>query len=276
MSKNEKNAFTLIELLVVIAILVILASLLLPSLRTARDKAQLTLCMNGTKQFGVATIMYLTDHAYRMPRGAEGTDYRSDLGMSGRGIPFMLMAPYLGLVPVYENYGPGKHYPGGPRSTMENARNAYYDSSPIFRCPAKPYNPEALIDYTVNSLHFKLFHTQGKQAESGWNPDGYPNEFKWPTLYISDLSETILYGENNRHRDPRFFYHGAQFFGRDSIPWWNGVRNTNIAACRMMSSYDETHSGKMAFTAFDGSSKVIDLTEPDDWGRRNGRLTGDW
>lgn len=256
-----RRAFTLIELLVVISIIALLIAILLPALGAAKAQAEFTACLSNTRQLGIATSAYLIDNKDRMPRGAEGSDYGAYYGAQHQGVPFIRLADHLNLETVYPNFSAAD-------------RNAYYESSDLFRCPSREREPSRLLDYSVNALHFQRFAAGNGYAEAGWfsGVTAKTVELKWPDRYIRDMSKTILYAENNR---ANFNYRSSsQFFSPNHMPWRNGV--PNAATLRMMGVDDRTHKDSMSVTAFDGSSYAISLTQASEWPANNERLTGQW
>lgn len=88
MCSRNRRGFTLIELLVSISIIGLLATMLLPALRQARESARAAVCVSNLRQIGMATQMYVDDYGRYF-------SYYNDMG-TDRLWYFGLESPYTG------------------------------------------------------------------------------------------------------------------------------------------------------------------------------------
>ncbi len=94
------SPFTLIELLVVIAIISILAALLLPALKAAKEMGKGIACTNNLKSIGLAINMYASDYGDYLPQVSVDLNYDGTVDVGGGLVPHNLwypdpLSPYL-------------------------------------------------------------------------------------------------------------------------------------------------------------------------------------
>ncbi|MBI4024336.1 MAG: type II secretion system protein [Verrucomicrobia bacterium] len=195
------HAFTLIELLVVIAIISILAALLSPALKKARDSARSIQCMNNLRQIGLAAANYANDNDGCIPAWEEGT---------------YCWAQFVGYYEFDGTLGPIAGWGGRIYSYLGGKGNWR-----TFVCPSDSIKRD-LTDRTNNG-------DQGTGASYGINANGLPwngglsyngaSSMKVAFAQLAWPSETCLAA------DVRGYANSASPFGLLYRPWsgWNAL-----------------------------------------------------
>jgi len=74
MKRFRNRTFTLLELVVVMSLITVLAALLAPALKSAKDTARSTGCLSNLHQIGIAILMYVSDRGQFPPGQGTGSN----------------------------------------------------------------------------------------------------------------------------------------------------------------------------------------------------------
>jgi prepilin-type N-terminal cleavage/methylation domain-containing protein/prepilin-type processing-associated H-X9-DG protein len=161
---TAKKAFTLIELLVVIAIIAILASMLLPALSSARQRAWTIQCNSNLHQIGLGMTLYADDANGLYPE-------------SGGSIPWNVISPQT------RNY-----------SWMQQIFS-YVQNTNVFHCPANkllPANRQSAFNYFNGSR--AAFVASGQEASVN------SKQIKFPVAYVLS-GDTLDFDPSDADKD---------------------------------------------------------------------------
>ncbi len=149
-NNRSSKGFTLIELLVVIAIIALLLSIIMPSLKKAKEKAREVICKSNLKQWGMVAAMYAEDNDGKMITNGSAMNIDRVWMTSFRDYyqtPEIKLCPSAAKVdestPVSGPYGSGVNSFTRVRGYKNKAWGQFY--------PNDPSREDDIGGYTINS-----------------------------------------------------------------------------------------------------------------------------
>lgn len=213
MKYPEQKNFTLIELLVVIAIIAILAGMLLPTLKQARETARKTACTNQLKTLATYTQLYCSDFSDYIPyviANAETKNWATYDTTNGwiSGIPYMV------------GYG-WQSYPASDKKS----------STSIYKCPAQTYAGQGSnIPKWKEDYYARLSYGWNRYYNSGYNKKHVRITEIKKTSQIFYLIETRrletdkeqYVWEAIENARPWPYIYGQRHNGKGNLAFWDG------------------------------------------------------
>jgi prepilin-type N-terminal cleavage/methylation domain-containing protein len=205
LSLRHRSAFTLIELLIVIVIIAILAAILLPALRGAREKAWLASCVSNLKQLGVSLHIY-----------------NDDWGCFPSRIYIGEYAHEVGLQPGGPKVGTGLLYPG------------YIDNPRMLWCPSRRATwivGKLSYENTPQYSSYEYFGTEGARG----NLVSAKDDFNW--ILLADLDILASWTDAPYDRWCHESGDNALYIG-GHVKFWPVAKNRDIPGYKNIQFFD--------------------------------------
>jgi prepilin-type N-terminal cleavage/methylation domain-containing protein/prepilin-type processing-associated H-X9-DG protein len=244
--KTGATGFTLIELLTVIAIIAVLAALVLPALSRARERARAIICLNNTRQLGLAWQMYAGDNDERLPYnlGMAGSSFRTGLNWVNNVMTWDLSSDNTNL------------------ATLTGASLGRFVSgnTSVYRCPsdAALSSVQRAAGWTARVRSYSMNAMVGDAGDftaNGFNVNnpGYTQFFK--TTQIPQPTDIFVFlDEHPDSIDDGYFLDKSPENGGGSGGSYHSAQWTDLPA-----SY---HNGATAFSFADGHSSLHRWLQP--------------
>lgn len=258
------RAFTLIELLVVIAIIAILASLLLPVLAKAKNKAKTVECMNNLKQLEECWHLYLLDNNdFLVPNNAvAGITTSGPIDTIANGSSWCLQTPN--------------------EANVENGMLfAYNTSLGIYHCPADRStltDPSGRDGGTLRSRSYNMSQSVNGYAAFNWfltsdipcfsKSTDIVNPNNANCLVFIDENEFTL--EDSQFGMPTDFYDGSR-------TWWDLPANRHDQGANL--SFADGHVERFRWVVpkvFDSWIDSVPTAEMPDWLKVKACIKQEW